>query len=215
MKDRSPTKAQRRSTTVLQELQLLYPDASSELNFTNEFELVVSVVLSAQCTDKKVNEVTPILFAQYPDFPSLARARLASVEKIIRPVNYYRTKAKHLIELAKLVGEEFNGILPRTIEQLVTLPGVGRKTASVVVSELGSGHALAVDTHVFRVSQRLGLAAGKNVVDIEEDLKIRFPAEVWRTLHHCLILHGRRTCKAQRPLCNECRLAKLCPSARV
>lgn len=206
-------KEQGRRTAVIEELQRLYPAAESELNFTNEFELVVSVVLSAQCTDKKVNEVTPELFSRYSNFESLAKARVASIEKIIRPVNYYRTKAKHLVALCELVVSNFNGALPKTIEELITLPGVGRKTASVVVSELGSGHALAVDTHVFRVSQRLGLAAGKDVRKIEESLKAAFPAELWRTLHHSLILHGRRQCKARNPLCDSCTLAPLCPSA--
>lgn len=213
MTRKSIANEQRRRSAILHALHALYPDPGSELNFSNEFELVVSVVLSAQCTDKKVNEVTPALFEKYPDFSSLARARVISVEKIIRPVNYYRTKAKHLIALGRLVTEEFGGALPRTMEELQTLPGVGRKTASVVVSELGSGHALAVDTHVFRVSRRLGIASGNSVTAVEETLKTAFPAEQWRILHHSLILHGRRVCKAQRPLCAQCSLATICPSA--
>lgn len=197
---------------VLKLLGKLYPDAHSELSFRNEFELVVAVVLSAQCTDKKVNEVTPELFKRYPDFKSLAKARLSSVEKIIRPVNYYKTKAKHLIAMSKLVHTDFKGRLPVKLEQLIKLPGVGRKTASVVQCEIGKEPALPVDTHVFRVSKRLGIATGKNVEAVEMSLRKNFPPETWRLLHHSLIFHGRRVCKAQRPLCENCKLAKVCPS---
>lgn len=200
-----------RIQSLLQALAKLYPNPGSELNFSNEYELVVAVVLSAQCTDRKVNEVTPKIFAKYPDFSALANAKLQALERIVRPINYYRTKSRNLIELGRLVSSSFKGELPHTIDELVTLPGVGHKTASVVVSELGHGHALAVDTHVFRVSQRLGLARGNNVKQVEQALKDKFPPELWRSLHHWLILHGRRVCKAQRPLCDDCELAQNCP----
>lgn len=191
--------------------KVAYPEPSSELNFNNEYQLIVSVVLSAQCTDKKVNEVTPLLFKKFSKFKALSKATVLEVEKIIRPVNYYKTKSKNLVALAQIVESKFRGKLPQTMDELIELPGVGRKTASVVLGELGIEHTLPVDTHVFRVSQRLGLAKGKTTDAIEQQLKARFKSELWRPLHHWLILHGRKVCKAQRPLCHECSLFKICP----
>lgn len=191
----------------------VYPAASSELNFHNEFELLICVMLSAQCTDKKVNQVTPELFSRYPDFAALKRARLASLEAIIRPINYYKTKAANLKKTAELVLTNFGGKIPRTHQELLTLAGVGNKTANVVLGEFGAAHTLPVDTHVFRVSKRLGLASGKTVEAVEEELKKLFKPDSWRNLHHCLILHGRRICKARKPHCSECILNQYCPSA--
>jgi endonuclease III len=199
-------------STLLTKLERAYPAPASELNFSNDYELLISVVLSAQCTDKKVNQVTAALFPTYPDFRSLADAEITDIEKIIREVNYYRTKAKHLKALAGNIMESFDGELPDTREGLESLPGVGRKTASVVLSERGIEEALAVDTHVFRVARRLGLSHQMKRDQVEQDLMKQFPASVWRSLHHWLILHGRRICKAQRPLCSVCSLAALCPS---
>jgi endonuclease III len=204
-----------REHRILKKLEELYPEPASELNFSNEYQLLVSVLLSAQCTDKKVNEVTPALFSRYPDFASLAEASPEALESIIRPINYYRTKAKHLVATASKVVSEYHGDLPHTHDLLTTLPGVGRKTANVVLSELGAAQAIAVDTHVFRVARRLALASGKTVRKVEDELMERFPAKKWRTLHHSLILHGRRVCKAQRPLCEECILKRSCPSSRT
>lgn len=203
------------TATLLKNFAKLYPNPRSELNFTGEYQLICSVVLSAQCTDKKVNEVTPALFKLYPDFLSLAKAKLSELESIIRPINYYRTKAKNLIALGASVSKDFNSKLPSTIDELITLPGVGRKTASVVLSELGVAETFPVDTHVFRVSQRLGLAKGKNPEQIEAQLKAKFQAKDWRNLHHWLIFHGRRVCKAQNPLCKSCQLAKSCPASNL
>ena len=200
---------------ILEKLRELFPEAASELTFDSPFQLVIAVMLSAQCTDKKVNEVTPTLFAKYPNFAKLAKADPDAVAKILRPINYYQTKTKHAIAAAKLVIEEFKGELPITHDELLTLPGVGRKTANVVLSELGHEHALAVDTHVFRVAKRLGLAVGENVRTVEDELKIHFKKEEWRDLHHGLILHGRRTCKARTPECSACALEPLCPSSRL
>ena len=191
----------------------LYPSPESELNFSNEYELLVCVILSAQCTDKKVNEVTPVLFSKYPDLPSLAAARITSVEKIIRPINYYRTKAKNIVGMAKDVRANHSGKVPRTHDELILLPGVGRKTANVVLGEMKVAHTLPVDTHVFRVARRLGLTDGKKPEEVEEDLKKLYPSHLWRNLHHWLILHGRRICKAQKPLCDKCRLSEICPSS--
>ena len=202
----------RQDKLILEELERLYPEPRSELHFEGEFQLVVAVVLSAQCTDKKVNEVTPALFERYPNFQALANAKVSTVEQLIRPVNYYKTKSRNLIALAERVTAQ-GGNLPRTLDTLVELPGVGRKTASVVLGELGIAFTLPVDTHVFRVSQRLGFAQGKTVRDIEDQLRHRFPQEQWRKLHHWLILHGRRVCKAQHPLCESCTLRCRCPSA--
>jgi len=197
---------------LLKKLSELYPNPESELNYQNEYQLVICVLLSAQCTDKKVNQVTPALFARAPDFTALSRATLSSLEKIIRPINYYKTKSRHLKALAQRIVEEFNGKLPHNHTDLTSLPGVGRKTANVVLSELGIVPALAVDTHVTRLSHRLELSQGKNPLQIEQDLCAQFPPQRWRELHHYLILHGRRVCKARNPLCEKCVIAKVCPS---
>lgn len=200
---------------LLQAFESLYPDPRSELNFKNDYQLIVCVILSAQCTDKKVNEVTPALFEEFPSFDAMSKARVATLEKIIRPINYYRSKARNLINMAAAVQERHGGDLPRTRAELEELAGVGRKTASVILSQLGIEPALAVDTHVFRVSRRLGLAGAKERDDLEEELRERFPKETWHHLHHWLILHGRRVCKAQRPNCAGCTLADFCPSRQV
>lgn len=196
--------------TVLKILEELYPDPRSELNFSNPYQLLVAVMLSAQCTDKKVNQVTPDLFESYGSFAELGSADLKDIERIIRPINYYRTKAKNLIATGNTVSGTLEGKLPVTREGLMSLPGVGQKTANVVMSELKLGHAFPVDTHVFRVSKRLGLAEGRNPAEVEEELKERFDPKHWRELHHRLIFHGRRICKAQRPNCAECPLKVLC-----
>lgn len=192
-----------------------YPDPDTELEFQNEYQLIVAVILSAQCTDKKVNEVTPALFEAYPDFGALADAKLADVEKLIRPVNYYRSKARNIVAMAQSVRENHRGVLPRERSLLEELAGVGRKTASVILSQLGIEPALPVDTHVFRVARRLGLADADERDALEAQLCTRFPKNLWHNLHHWLILHGRRVCKAQRPNCAECALRKLCPSAKL
>ena len=202
----------KRKNRLISVLTKLYPAAASELVFKNRFQLIVSVILSAQCTDKKVNQVTPELFRRFPSFAALAQADLRAVEEIIRPVNYYRTKAKHIIAMAQGVLQRFNGRLPAAHAELRSLPGVGQKTANVIQCEIGAQPALPVDTHVFRVSKRLGLASGKNPEEGEEELKAAFDSAHWRGLHHRLILHGRRVCKAPRPLCDRCRLSRRCPS---
>ncbi len=199
-----------RKRRLLSLFRELYPNPRSELNFRGNYQLVVSVALSAQCTDKKVNEVTPALFETYPDFSALAKARQSDVERIIRQVNYYKSKSKNIIAMAKKVTEEFSGKLPRDRKKLESLAGVGRKTASVVLSERGIEPAFPVDTHVFRVARRLELAFSEKRDEVEEEIKAAFAPETWRELHHWLIFHGRRVCKAQRPLCEECALLKLC-----
>lgn len=198
--------------SIIKVLSKSYPEPKSELNFSNEYELLVAVVLSAQCTDKKVNEVTQELFKLYPDPTTLAKAKLSSLERVVKPINYYKTKSKNLLGLAKMLVENFNGKVPRNFDDIRKLPGVGQKTANVVLGELGAEKTFPVDTHVFRVSKRLGFATAKTREKVEEELKGRFDKKLWRKLHHWLILHGRRVCKSQKPLCNECKLAKFCPS---
>ncbi len=201
-----------RKKKILKILEELYPDPRSELNFVNEFQLTICVMLSAQSTDKKVNEIAPELFREYPDFASLAKAKLSSVEHIIRQVNYYKTKAKNLIATSAKVTKEYGGTLPRTHAELISLPGVGNKTANVILSEIGAASTFPVDTHVFRVAKRLGFASGENPHKVEEELKKLFEKRHWRNMHHWLIFQGRRVCKAQFPRCAECKLAPFCPS---
>jgi endonuclease-3 len=196
--------------SLMKRLAAAYPNPKSELNFSDDYQLVVAVVLSAQCTDKKVNQVTPTLFERYTTFQSLAAGSVEEIEAIIKPINYYRTKARNIRALAEQVVERWGGQLPATIDDLQTLPGVGRKTANVVASERGTEAGLAVDTHVFRVSRRLGLARGKDAREVEEELRGQFPKKRWRALHHSLILHGRAVCTARNPRCDECVLSALC-----
>jgi endonuclease-3 len=205
----------KRLDQLLKILGQLYPDPKSELVFKNDFQLIVSVVLSAQCTDKKVNEVTPALFTKFSDFRSLAKAKLSDIEEIIRPINYFKTKSKNLISLGIQIERDFEGKIPLNFKDITTLSGVGRKTANVVLGELGVDFTLPVDTHVFRVSKRLGLSKGKNPNEVEEDLRKQFPKKDWRSLHHWLIFHGRRVCAARSPKCGECALKEICPSAKA
>ena len=208
------TKKQR-AKIVQQELEKLYPEVPIPLEHKDAYTLMVAVALSAQTTDKKVNQVTPHLFENYPDFKTLSKASVPAIEKIIRPINYYKTKAKNLVELAKAVETKFAGQIPHTRNELTSLAGVGQKTSNVVLGELGHEKTFPVDTHVFRLAHRLGLAKGKNPKEVEEELKEQFKPSTWRNLHHWLIFHGRRVCKAQTPLCAECPLAKICPSAGI
>ena len=200
---------------LLSEFEKLYPNPESELNFKGKYQLLVSVILSAQCTDKKVNQVTPELFSKYPSFKALSEATIPDLEKIIRPINYYKSKSKHILAMANRVRNEFKGRLPSTHKDLTSLAGVGNKTANVVLSELGIEPAFPVDTHVFRVSKRLGLAESEKRDKVEEELKKEFKPESWRNLHHWLIFHGRRVCKAQNPQCESCSISPLCPSSKA
>ena len=191
----------------------LYPDPHSELDFKNEYQLLIAVMLSAQCTDKKVNQVTPELFKTYPTFKALSQAKLADVEQIIRPINYYKTKSKHLIATANDAVTRFQSKVPDTHEELTSLPGVGNKTANVILSEKGVVPAFPVDTHIFRLAHRLGISTGKSPDAVEKDLRKAFPSSEWRNLHHRLIFHGRRVCSARSPQCAACSLRTICPAA--
>ncbi|MBQ6872035.1 MAG: endonuclease III [Bacteroidales bacterium] len=189
--------------------------AKSELNYTNPFELVVAVVLSAQCTDKRVNMVTPALFERFPSPDSLAGASFEEVYEYIKSVSFPNNKARHLLGMAKRLVEDFGSQVPSSVAELETLPGVGRKTANVVASIIYGVPVIAVDTHVFRVSHRLGFSNGKTPLEVEKDLNEIVPLEERAEAHHWLILHGRYVCVARKPKCGSCGVAKWCPSAEV
>jgi len=197
-------------------LEQTYPDAHCELDFTNAFDLLCATILSAQCTDKRVNMVTPTLFATYPDAHALAAARQEDVEEIVKSTGFFRNKAKSLIAMARALVERHGGEVPRTMEELVVLPGVGRKTANVILGNAyGVNAGITVDTHVLRLARRLGLTKEEDAVKVERALMPLFPRERWGMLSHLLIFHGRRTCDARKPRCGECALVTLCPSAAV
>ena len=208
-----PTKKEK--AAMVARLLELYPDAGPELTFNSEYELLVAVILSAQCTDLRVNEVTKVLFKLAPSPEAMTRLSLGELEEIIRPCGLFHTKAKNILTMSQTLISQYGGSVPETLEALMALPGVGRKTANVVVSNAFGVPAIAVDTHVFRVSARLGLASGQNVDKTEQELMKVMPREHWTKLHHCLILHGRRVCKARKPACESCGLNTLCPHGRL
>jgi len=186
------------------------PVAQTELNFSDPYQLIVSVVLSAQCTDKRVNMVTPALFHAYPTPRALGDASVEDILEYIKSVSYPNNKARHLKGLGQKLASDFGGQVPSTVDELMTLPGVGRKTANVVASIVYDEPVIAVDTHVYRVSHRLGLSNGKTPYDVEKDLEKNIPEEYRATSHHWLILHGRYTCTARAPHCSQCGIAHLC-----
>lgn len=187
------------------------PVAESELHFANPFQCLVAVMLSAQCTDKRVNMVTPALFAAYPTPESLAAASSDEVFEYVKSVSYPRSKAEHLVQMAQRLTEVYHGEVPDTIEELQTLQGVGRKTANVVCAVIWNQPTMAVDTHIFRVSERLGLTTNsKNPLQTEKQLVRYIPAEVIPKAHHWLLLHGRYICQARKPKCEQCRLKEFC-----
>jgi endonuclease III len=191
--------------------QKAIPDAETELNFSNTYELLVAVILSAQCTDKRVNMVTPTLFKKFPDIPALARAEYDDLFDQIKSISFPGNKTRHLLGMANMVIEKFGGEIPMTVEELVQLPGVGRKTANVITSVVDKQPNMAVDTHVFRVSARIGLTLGaKNPLQAELQLIKFIPKELVYIFHHWLILHGRYVCTARNPKCEECGLRPVC-----
>lgn len=196
-------------------LERTYPRAVTALEYRNEFELLVAVILSAQCTDARVNATTPALFAKYPTPEKLARAKQADVEKIIKSCGFFRMKARNVINCARDIVERFGGKVPREREELESLAGVGRKTASVVMAAAFEEAALAVDTHVFRVAHRLGLTLGTTPRHVEDDLTALVPREKWGLATHWLILHGRAICKAPTPQCGRCPVNELCPTPAI
>ena len=187
------------------------PVAESELNYRNPYELLVAVMLSAQCTDKRVNMVTPALFEAYPDARALAAATSDEVFEYVKSVSYPRSKAEHLVAMAQRLMEVYNGVVPDNIDDLQTLQGVGRKTANVVCAVIWNQPTMAVDTHIFRVSERLGLTTGsKNPLQTERQLVKYIPAEIIPKAHHWLLLHGRYVCQARKPLCGRCGIQEYC-----
>lgn len=191
--------------------QQAMPDAETELHFSNTYELLVAVILSAQCTDKRVNMVTPAFFQRYPDIPSLANAGYNEVFELIKSISFPGNKSRHLMGMAQMVKERFGGEIPMTVEELVQLPGVGRKTANVITSVVDKQPNMAVDTHVFRVSARIGLTVGaKNPLQAEQQLIQLIPRDLVYIFHHWLILHGRYICVARNPKCAECGLRPVC-----
>ncbi len=187
------------------------PFAETELHYKTPYELIVAVILSAQCTDKRVNMITPAFFEQYPDVKALARAEQADIFQLIKSCSYPNNKAKHLSGMAKMLLKEFDGKVPSDIKELQKLPGVGRKTANVIASVIFNKPAMAVDTHVFRVSARIGLTTNaKTPFETEKQLVKYIPEELIPLAHHWLILHGRYVCQARKPKCNECGISRWC-----
>ena len=198
------------SKYVYDNLDKLFPNAKCGLNYNNLFELLVSVVLSAQTTDVAVNKVTPTLFSLYPDAFKLSKAKEEDVKKIISPIGLSNSKAKNTVALSKELVERFNGAIPNTIADLESLPGVGHKTASVVMVEGYKIPAMPVDTHIYRIANRLGISNSDNVKGVEEDLKEYFDKSTWCHLHHLLIAFGRNMCTAKKPKCDECPFSDIC-----
>lgn len=186
------------------------PDAQTELNYRNPYELLVAVILSAQCTDKRINQVTPALFDRYPEVESLAASSVDEVYSYIKSVSYPNNKAKHLVGMAQKLISDFGGIVPEKIADLQKLPGVGRKTANVIASVVYQAPAIAVDTHVFRVANRIGLTNAKTPLAVEKQLVKYLPKETLAIAHHWLILHGRYICVARKPKCDECSITWMC-----
>ena len=192
-----------------------YPDAHCELDYRSPLELAVATILSAQCTDKRVNMVTPVLFARFPTAAALAGADQGAIQEIVRSTGFFRNKAKSIIGMAAALIERHSGEVPRTLDELVALPGIGRKTANVILGNaFGLNEGIVVDTHVARLSARFGFTRATDPVKIEQALLPLVPRDSWATFSHLLIWHGRRVCDARKPRCEECVLRDICPSAR-
>ena len=198
---------------ILQILEQKYPQATTALHYCTPFELLLAVILSAQTTDKQVNKVTEKLFQKIKGPRDLLDMGISCLEKEIKGCGLYRQKSRQIMETSRLLCEKFGGEVPRTREELMTLPGVGRKTANVVLSTAFGLPALAVDTHVQRISRRLGLSEGKNALAVEKEICRLIPRDLWRETHHRMIAHGRQVCRARKPLCDSCSLSPYCPSA--
>jgi endonuclease-3 len=208
----SPLALVRRARRINRELALVYPDAHCELDFTSPFELLVATVLSAQTTDVRVNMVTPTLFAKYPTARDLAAADREDVEAIIQSTGFFRAKTQAIVGLSQAIVERFDGEVPGRLKDLVTLPGVGRKTANVVLGNAFGVPGLTVDTHFSRLARRFGWTTNTDAEKVESDVAALIPKKEWTILSHRLIWHGRRCCHSRRPACGACALARLCPS---
>ena len=199
-----------RTKKIVEILKETYPDAKCELNYETPLQLLVATVLSAQTTDKKVNEVTKELFKDYPDLDAFLEITNDELEDRIKQIGLYRNKSKNLILMFRQIKEKFNGEVPTPMEDITSLAGAGRKTANVVLSNAFGVPSIAVDTHVFRVSNRLGLAESDKVLEVEKQLQKELPKKEWTLMHHLLIFHGRRCCTARNPKCEECPLSHIC-----
>ena len=199
---------------ALEKLEIMHPEAMCALEHRNRFQLLVAVMLSAQTTDISVNKVTPALFERYPDAETLAVAAQNDVEELIRTIGLYRNKSANIIKMARMLTDIYGGIVPGDYDSLVSLPGVGRKTANVVLAEGFGVPRIAVDTHVFRVANRIGITSGKDVTETEEQLMTRLPEDRWIRSHHLLIFHGRKVCHARKPDCCSCLLNDICIHCR-
>ena len=195
-----------------QRLAKAFPEAVTELHFSSPYELLVAVMLSAQCTDKRVNMVTPALFEAFPTVQDMAEATPEQIFPYVKSVSYPNAKSEHLAQMARMVCERFNGVIPQTMDEMVSLPGVGRKTANVMLAVAFGGQAMPVDTHVFRVSHRIGLVPKRCTapLSVEKELVKYFPQNILSTAHHWLILHGRYVCTARAPKCTDCTLNDIC-----
>jgi endonuclease-3 len=202
----------RRARKIDRVLGETYPDARSELDFTNAFEMLVVTVLSAQTTDRRVNAVSPALFAAYPDASAMASAEREKLEQIIQPTGFFRAKTESLLKLSQALVERYDGQVPATLEDLVTLPGVGRKTANVVLGNAFGLPGITVDTHFGRLARRFGWTEQTDAVKVEHEVGALFPKKDWTMLSHHLIWHGRRVCHARNPACGACTVARWCPS---
>ena len=195
---------------ILSGLEHMHPEASCALSHRNNYQLLIAVVLSAQTTDVSVNKVTPALFEKYPGPEELASADPAEVSELIKTIGLYKNKSQNIVRLANKLLEDFDGEVPSDFDNLVSLPGVGRKTANVIMAEAFGKPAIAVDTHVFRVSNRIGLTDAKDVDRTEDQLKKRIPKDQWIRSHHLLIFHGRKICHARKPDCDNCEISEIC-----
>lgn len=208
----SKEKLKDRSAAIISRLTEMYPDSKCSLDYRNPYELLVATILSAQCTDARVNQVTPNLFKRFPSALELSKASAKEVESLIQSTGFYRNKTKSLLGMATAIVSKFSGHVPETMEDLTHLPGVGRKTANVVLGNaFGKPGGVVVDTHVGRLSQRLGLSRNKSAEKIERDLNQVIPEIYWTQFPHLMISHGRAVCKAQKPQCRACKLVDLCP----
>ena len=207
-----PKKATKKDIEFIKEHFLkTYNNAVTELNYTDDYELLIAIILSAQCTDKRVNIITPALFEKYPNTNTLSLASLEEVKELLKSCSFFNNKAKNIINMAKSVEENYDGVIPHNIKELIKLSGVGNKTAKVFMIEANGANFMAVDTHVYRVSHRLGLASGKTVEQVEEQLVARLKDDL-HIFHQAMVLFGRYICKAVSPLCDECALVPVCKS---
>lgn len=212
MKEKAEEK-KKRAAQIIKRLRKAYPDAKCALDFTTPMELLAATILSAQCTDKRVNLVTPELFKAYPAVADYAKARPEDVEKLVRTAGFYRNKAKNIIEAAKIIQKEYGGEIPKKMEELVKLPGVGRKTANVLLGNAFGIPGIPVDTHMLRVNKRLKISTQTDPVKMEFDLMPLVPPKEWTEYSHLIIYHGRMRCFARKPDCAGCEIQDLCPSA--